>query len=188
MAVTSLETVVPEAPLERAEHGLAPAGEGWFVLNVRDARWFDGHELGGLYATFEGENARFAQLGFGIGISKPGVANALYHAEDAQEDFLVLAGECLLLIEGEERRLKAWDFVHLPPWTEHIFVGLDEPCLVLAVGARRPGRGVRFPVSDLALKHNAGVREETSDPREAYTGYSEPTPIACPQEFSEPAG
>jgi hypothetical protein len=165
--------VVPEAPLERTEHGLAPAGEGWFVLNARDAQWFDGGELGGLYASFEGES-RFAQVGFGIGVSRPGVANALYHAEDAQEDFLVLAGE---------RRLKAWDFVHLPPWTEHIFVGLDEPCLVVAVGARHPGRGLRFPVSELALKHNAGVREETSDSREAYAGYSDPTPIECPPEF-----
>jgi uncharacterized cupin superfamily protein len=180
--------VVPEASLERTEHGLVPAGEGWFVLNARDARWFDGNELGGLYTSFEGENARFSQLGFGIGISRPGVANALYHAEDAQEDFLVLAGECLLLIEGEERRLKAWDFVHCPPWTEHIFVGLDEPCLVLAVGARRPGRGLRFPVNELALKHNAGVREETSDSREAYAPYSEPTPIACPPQFDQLVG
>ena len=163
--------MVPEAPLEETEHGLLPAGEGWFVLNIRDARWFDGNELGGLYTSFESETARFAQLGFGIGILRPGEANALYHGEDAQEDFLVLAGECLLLIEGEERHLQAWDFVHCPNWTEHIFVGRDGPCLVLAVGARREGRGLRFPVNELALKHNAGVREETSDSRESYQGF-----------------
>jgi uncharacterized cupin superfamily protein len=181
--------VVPEAPLERAEHGLVPDGEGWFVLNTRDARWFDGVELGGLYTSFEGENARFPQLGFGIGILRPGEANALYHAEDAQEDFLVLAGECLLLIEGEARPLRAWDFVHCPPWTEHIFVGAgDGPCLVLGVGARRPGRGLRFPVSELALKHGAGVQVETTDSREAYVGLGDSKPIACPPEFDALVG
>jgi uncharacterized cupin superfamily protein len=182
--------VVPEAPLERTEHGLVPTGEGWFVLNVRDARWFDGHELGGLYASFEGQGAaRFAQLGIGIGIIRPGEASSLYHAEDAQEDFLVLAGECLLLVEGHERRLRAWDFVHCPNWTEHIFVGAGEgPCLVVAVGARREGRGLRFPVSELALKHGAGVEVETTDSREAYAGFSEPTPIDCPPEFDRLVG
>ena len=175
---------MPEAPLERTETGLAPAGDGWFVLNVRDARWSDGGELGGLYASFESENARFTQLGFGLGILRPGEANALYHAEETQEDFLVLAGECLLLVEGEERRLRAWDFVHCPPWTEHIFVGAgDGPCVVLAVGARRQGRGLRFPVNDVALRHGAGAKVETTDSREAYSGYSEPKPIACPPEF-----
>jgi uncharacterized cupin superfamily protein len=181
--------VVPEAPLERTEHGLVPVGEGWFVLNTRDARWFDGGELGGLYTSFEGENARFPQLGFGIGILRPGEANALYHGEDAQEDFLVLAGECLLLVEGEERPLRAWDFVHCPPWTEHIFVGAGEgPCLVLGVGARRPGRGLRFPANELALRHRAGVQVETSDSRDAYASYTEPKPIACPPEFDALVG
>jgi uncharacterized cupin superfamily protein len=178
--------VVSEASLERATNGLVPAGDGWFVLNVRDAQWFDGGELGGLYASFESENARFEQIGVGIGILRPGEPSALYHAEDAQEDFLVLAGECLLLVEGQERRLRAWDFVHCPNWTEHIFVGAgDDPCLVLAVGARRKGRGIRYPVSELALKHGAGVEVETSDPREAYAPFGEPRPIPCPPEFDQ---
>ena len=77
MAVTSVKTVVPEAPLERAENGLAPAGDGWFVLNVRDARWFDGNELGGRYASFESPEVRFPQIGFGIGILRPGEPSAL---------------------------------------------------------------------------------------------------------------
>jgi uncharacterized cupin superfamily protein len=181
--------VVPEAPLERTEGGVVPAGEGWFVVNVHDAQWFDGGELGGLYTSFEGTDARFAELGFGLGILRPGQANALYHGEGAQEDFLVLAGECLLLIEEEERLLRAWDFVHCPPWAEHIFVGAGEgPCLVLAVGTRRKGRGLRFPVSELALKHGAGVKVETSDSGEAYAGFSQPRPISCPPEFSELTG
>ncbi|MBA2740996.1 MAG: cupin domain-containing protein [Actinobacteria bacterium] len=175
---------MPEAPLEQTDTGLVPAGDGWFVVNVRDVQWFDGGELGGLYATFEGENARFDGLGFGIGILRPGEANALYHGEDAQEDFLVLAGECLLLVEGEERLLRAWDFVHCPPWTEHIFVGAgDGPCLVLGVGVRRKGRGLKFPVSKVALAHGAGVATETTDSREAYAGYGESAGIRCPPEF-----
>jgi len=111
---------VSEAPLERTETGARPAGEGWFVLNVRNAQWFE-TDGAGFYASFESENARFPELGIGVGILRPGEPSAMYHGEDAQEDFLVLSGECLLLIEGEERRLKAWDFVHCPPWTEHIF-------------------------------------------------------------------
>jgi uncharacterized cupin superfamily protein len=179
----SLESVVPEAPLERTEHGLVPAGEGWFVVNVRDAQWFD-TDGSGSYVSFEGEDARFAELGFGLGILNPGEPNALYHAEETQEDFLVLAGECLLLVEGQERRLRAWDFVHCPPWTEHIFVGAgDRPCLVLAVGTRRKGRGLVFPVNEVALRHGAGVASETSDPREAYEGFPHPWPVSCPPGF-----
>ena len=179
----SLETVVPEAPLEWTEHGTAPAGEGWFVLNVRDARWFESAGLG-LYASFEGENARFTELGIGVGILRPGEPNCMYHAEEAQEDFLVLAGECLLIVEGQERLLKAWDFVHCPPWTEHVFVGAgDGPCLVVGVGARRKGRGVRYVVNETALEHAAGVEQETSDPSAAYARFSEDKPIRCPPEF-----
>jgi uncharacterized cupin superfamily protein len=93
---------------------------------------------------------------------------AYYHAEDAQEDFLVVKGECVLVIEGEERRLRAWDFVHCPPWTEHVLVGAgDEPAIVLAVGDR--GReGIHYPKSELALGHRAGAEEETTVPDEAY--------------------
>jgi uncharacterized cupin superfamily protein len=175
--------VVAEAPLERTENGLAPAGEGWFVLNVREAQWFESDGLG-LYAQFEGQTAQFSELGIGVGILRPGEPSSMYHGEDAQEDFLVLSGECILLIEGEERRLKAWDFVHCPNWTEHIFIGAgDRPCLVLGVGARRKGRGIRYPVSELALRYGAGVEVETSDPKEAYARFGEDRPVACPPEF-----
>jgi uncharacterized cupin superfamily protein len=166
--------MVPEAPLEAAAGGRAPAGEGWFVLNAREARWLDG--AFGAYTRFEGE-ARFPQLGINIGVLAPGQPACMYHGEDEQEDFLVLAGECLLLIEGEERRLQAWDFVHCPPWTEHVFVGAGEgPCAILAVGSRRGG-GVVYPVSDLARRHGAGVEEETTDPGRAYAQFREDDPV-----------
>jgi uncharacterized cupin superfamily protein len=175
--------MAPEAPLETTDQGAYPTGDGWFVLNVRDARWEDSHELG-LYATFDSEHARFPELGINIAILRPGEPSCMYHAEEAQEDFLLLAGECLLLVDGEERRLRAWDFVHCPPWTEHVFVGAGEsPCLLLATGARRKGRGLVYPVNELALAHGAGVEVETGNPAEAYARFSEATPISCPPEF-----
>ena len=174
--------MVPEAPLEKTENGLKLAGEGWFVVNARDLRWFES-ELG-LYTMFDSEEARFEQVGFNIGILRPGEPNCMYHGEEAQENFLVLAGECLLIVEGEERHLKAWDFVHCPAWTEHVFVGAgDGPCVVVGVGARRKGRGLRYPVNETALKHGAGVEEETSDPSVAYARFAEDKPISCPEEF-----
>ena len=160
--------MVPEAPLEPTEGGLAPSGDGWFVLNARDARWVTGRF--GAYTRFEGEAARFPRLGLNVAVLQPGEPACYYHAEDDQEDFLVLSGECLVLIEGEERPLKQWDLVHCPPWTEHVFVGAgDGPCALLAVGSRTSRDGV-YPVSELALRHGAGVEAETREPREAYAG------------------
>jgi uncharacterized cupin superfamily protein len=176
--------VVPEAPLEQNDAGLYPASDGWFVVNARDAQWFEA-EGSGFYAPFEGENAGFAALGFSIGIVRPGEPSCMYHGEDAQEDFLVLSGECLLIVEGEERLLKAWDFVHCPPWTEHVFVGAgDGPCMVAAVGARRKGRGIVYPVNEVAARHGASVERETSDPSEAYAAFPRPKPVPCPPDFS----
>src|SRR5919198_6198514 len=98
--------MVREARRERVENGLRPSGEGWFVVNARELPWFETDGCG-FYAVFEPEDVRFDQVGVGIGILGPGEPNAMYHGEDAQEDFLVLSGECLLLVEGEERRLRA---------------------------------------------------------------------------------
>jgi len=165
--------VVQEARLAPTENGLVPEGEGWFVVNAREMRWFGSDELG-KYCHFEGD-VRFDELGINVSVLDPGQPGCMYHGEDAQEDFLVLAGECLLLVEGEERRLRAWDFVHCPPWTEHVFVGAgDAPCVVLAVGGRHPGSSVRYTVAEVASRHGAGVVEETDSPREAYASTSEP--------------
>jgi uncharacterized cupin superfamily protein len=166
--------MVLRALTETKDGGIAPTSEGWFVFNARDARWLSGHF--GAYTRFEGE-PRFGQLGFNIGVLEPGQASCYYHGEEEQEDFLVLAGECLLLIEGQELRLKAWDFVHCPPWTEHVFVGAgDGPCTVLAVGTRT-GKGVVYPASELAQRHRAGVERETPEPSEAYAGIPDDEPV-----------
>jgi len=168
--------MVPEAPLERSAGGVEPAGAGWSTLNARDAVWKDGHF--GAFTRFEGEQARFGALGFNIGVLDPGQPACHYHGEDEQEDFLVLSGECLLLIEGQERLLHAWDFVHCPAWTEHVFVGAGSgPCAILAVGTRTDGE-VIYPVSELALRHHAGVEHETREPAESYAGVPDDVPAS----------
>jgi len=173
--------MVPEAELTKTENGVVPKGEGWYVINAREAEWMT-HPKFGSDAAFEGD-VRFPDIGFHIGVLQPGQPNCYYHAEDVQEDFLVLSGECILLVEGEERRLKAWDFVHCPEWTEHVFVATGEaPCLMVAVGGRRqPDDKVVYPVNDVALRHDAGVETETTVPDEAYAGTGEITRIAYPE-------
>ena len=154
-----------EARLEPVGGGHAPVGDGWFVLNAQQARWLTGDF--GAYTRFEGE-ARFPSIGVNIGVLEPGQPACFYHAEDEQEDFLVLSGECLLLIEDQERRCQAWDFVHCPAWTKHVFVGAGTgPCAVLALGTRL-GHEVVYPVSELVQRHGAGVAQETRDPQAAY--------------------
>jgi uncharacterized cupin superfamily protein len=170
--------VVPEAPLERTEKGLVAAGDGWFVLNAREARWR--HREGrGERLPFEGDTD-FAQVGISLYVLGPGEPIGMYHWEADQEDFLVLSGEALLIVEGEERPLRQWDFVHCPADTKHIIVGAgDGRCVVLAIGAREhqegPGWG-GYTVDEVALRHGAGVEQETNDADEAYARFPEPEP------------
>ncbi len=126
---------MPEASLAEAASGLVPASEGWFVVNAADAAWVANADFGwrcsfeangpALRESPELEQVLFPQLGFRLHVLEPGKPSGLYHAESEQEDFLVLAGECLLVVEEEERHLRAWDFVHCPPGTRHVFVGTD---------------------------------------------------------------
>ena len=162
-----------EARLTSSDGGLVPEGGGWFVVNARDAPWWH-HDTFGSSVVFEGET-RFGDFGINIQVLDPGQPNCMYHAENAQEDFLVLSGECLVLIEGEERALKQWDFVHCPPWTEHVFVGAgDGPCAILMVGRRPENEELLYPVVDVARKHDAGVTTETTSGREAYAAFDPP--------------
>ena len=178
-AVRQAPGMVPEARLEATENGLVPQGDGWFVLNARNAIWRYS-EGRGAYCIFEGE-PEFSQLGIHLVTLSPGEPMAMYHWEADQEDFLVLAGEALLIVEGEERPLGRWDFVHCPPGTKHVIVGAGNgPCLVLAVGARDRSTGPDwggYTVDEAALRHGAGVEQETTEPREAYARFAprEPT-------------
>ena len=166
---------MPEAPLENAGSGLAPAGDGWFVVNVRDAEWWDSKTFGS-GTVFESESNRFPQVGINIAVVQPGEPNCLYHRESLQEAFLVLSGECTLLVEGEERPLRQWDFFHCPAGTEHVFVGAgDGPCAILMVGARSDQEELLYPVSKLAGRYGASAEQETPEPREAYARFERPT-------------
>jgi uncharacterized cupin superfamily protein len=176
--------VVEEARLEDVGSGLAPISDGWFVVNVRDAAWLT-NDAFGARCVFEGGMPvlrrrpdlpahRFADVGFTLQVIQPGQPSGLYHAESNQEDFLVLAGECVLLIDGEEeeRPLKTWDFVHCPPGTEHAFVGAGEgPCVIFMTGRRTPEKTIAYPRSHLASRHGAGVETETSSPNDAYASF-----------------
>jgi uncharacterized cupin superfamily protein len=172
-------TRVGEARLEEVGSGLAPATPGWFVVNVADAAWIVNEAFGDrcIFASDprvlrnrpDLEPQPFEQVGVTLAVIRPGSPSGLYHAESAQEDFLVLAGECLLLVEGEERPLRQWDFVHCPPGAAHVFVGRGaEPCVLLMVGARPEGKTLLYPRDETALRHRAGVEVETPSPREAY--------------------
>ena len=165
--------MAPESRLESIEHGLVPQGEGWFVLNARDAVWRPG-EGRGAYGIFEGE-PEFSQIGIHLVTLGPGEPMSMYHWEADQEDFLVLSGQALLIIEGVERPLRAWDFVHCPAGAKHTILGAGEGnCLVLAVGARDKSTGPEwgaYTVDEAAIRHGAGVEQETTKPDEAYARF-----------------
>ena len=170
--------MVPESKLEKTEAGLVAAGAGWFVLNARDARWIHREGRGAVlpftgWWEEEAAEEHFPQFGVNLFVLAPGEPMSMYHGEEAQEDFLVLSGRCVLLIEGEERPLAQWDFVHCPAWTEHTIVGAgvgEAPCVVLAVGSRGAD-GIRFPADEAALKHGASAERDTTDGSEAYARF-----------------
>ena len=173
--------MVTEARHTKTDEGLVPESEGWFVLNARQAQWWR-HENFGSVVTFEGDDAEFRDLGINIHVLAPGQPNCMYHGENAQEDFLVLAGECILLVDGEERRLRQWDFFHSPAWTEHVFDGAGNgPCAILMLGARPDPEELRYPVAEVAQRHNASVSTETSSGEEAYAPYARSTEGRYPE-------
>jgi uncharacterized cupin superfamily protein len=171
---------VDEARLEDHGGGLEPAGEGWFVVNVLDAAWI-ANETFGSCCIFESDATHFPQSGFTLAVLQPGRPSGMYHRESNQEDFLVLAGECLLLVEGEERLLRAGDFFHCPRDCEHIFVGAgDGPCVIFMTGSRGNEKAIVYPRSDVALRYGAGVEEETTKPAEAYAAFPAWVPAERP--------
>ena len=165
--------MVEEARLEAVESGLAPVSAGWFVVNARDAAWLNNDYFGGV-CIFEADDFVLRgrpdldeyvkpAAGFTLRVVAPGQPAGLYHTESNQEDFLILMGECILLIEEEERPLRTWDYVHCPPGTAHTFIGAgDGPCVILGTGNRTEDVVIVRPRSDLALRYGAGVEEETT--------------------------
>ena len=177
--------MVPEAELHQTDAGLVPASAGWFVLNAREARWF--HRPGrGASLPLTGcdeleAETYFPMLGMSIQVLAPGEPNSVYHWETEQEDFLVLSGEALLIVEGQERKLRRWDFVHCPPETRHVFVGAgDGPCVILAASSRQfqaSGPWGYYTIDEAARRHGACSDVETQDTAVAYSRFppSHPT-------------
>jgi uncharacterized cupin superfamily protein len=167
--------MIPEARLEQVASGLAPVTPGWFVVNTADAAWTNNDAYAGV-CIFESDEFVLKgrpdltayekpHAGFTIRVLPPG-QGGLYHAESVQEDFLVLMGECVLVIEDQERHLRPWDFVHCPPMTGHTFVATDDgPCVILATGNRRDDFERIYPRSEVALRHGAGSEVETTEPQ-----------------------
>jgi len=154
---------------------------GWFVVNVKDARWTSRGDHFGRMAYFEKPGDPFPQIGIHVYVLEPGKPNCRYHREGAQEDLIVLAGRCRLLVIAEERILETWDFVHFPAGTTHVVVGLDEPCAVLFVGHREdPEPALFYPASELAHRYGAEAPEPTDDPRVAYSDTPQRQPVEAP--------
>ena len=167
--------MITEARLERLASGLAPVTPGWFIVNTADAAWTNNECYGGV-CIFESDNVVLQgrpdltayekpHAGFTIRVVPPGKPSALYHAESVQEDFLILLGECTLIIEDQERHLRAWDFVHCPPMTSHAFVATETgPCVILATGNRSDDLELVSRRSEAALRYDAGTEVDMSEP------------------------
>lgn len=171
-----------EAKLEQTAAGTVPAGDGWFVLNAKETVWADSPL--GAFCDWEGEGRIFPQLGINVSVLNEGQCLGRYHLEPGhQEDFLVLRGTCVAIVDEEERELRAWDLLHCPPAVPHMIVGTGpEPAVVISVGTRGDGsgveRGVTYPVSEVARRYGVSVEQETNEPAEAYADVAEPKPIA----------
>ena len=163
---------VKRASSEETPYGRYVTSEGWFVLNLADALAVRNEEKGGAMYPLEPRNAPFGDFGVNVRVVWPGDPSALYHAEDAQEGFLVLSGECTLVVEDEERPLRQWDYFHCPAGTSHVIVGAgDASCAILMIGARPEVEKLRYPVSKTAAQYGASAAKETDDADEAYADW-----------------
>jgi uncharacterized cupin superfamily protein len=169
-----------EAKIEETETGLQPADDGWWILNASEIGWST-VEGTGIWCSFESPKAHSPLLGIGIHILNPGETPGFYHAESNQEGFLVLSGECLAVVEGEERRMGEWDYLHCPPGTAHITIGAGNgPCAILMVGTRDPDDTTNYLADPVAARHGAAVSEPTDSAREAYKGRPPIRPAPSP--------
>lgn len=174
-----------EARIEETEAGLMPASDGWFVLNVAEIGW-ETVPGGGTWCLFEARAAPSPRLGIGVHVLQPGEAPGMYHRENQQEGFLVLAGECVAVVEGQERQLRPWDYLHCPPGTAHITIGAgDVPCAILMVGTRSAEHTHTYLAEPAAARHGAAVATTTDSSQEAYAG--QPPTVAARSPWPLPA-
>ena len=160
---------VPEAPLTDSPAGRVPEQNGWFIVNVAEGAGSESDRYGRKCRFSPGDS--FPQFAINVRILQPGQPNGLYHRENAQETFLVLSGECIAVVEEQERPMRTGDFLYAPPGTAHIIVGAGEgPCAVLMAGTREGREELLYPVSEVAARHGASAARETSDVDEAYVG------------------
>ena len=188
-----------EARLEPVESGLAPVTAGWFVVNAGDAAWInnDATEACAIFESDEfvlrgrpdlGEYAK-PGAGFALRVLRPGRPAGMYHAESVQEDFLVVMGECIAIIEDEVRHLRAWDFLHCPPGTAHVFIGAGAgPCVLVCAGNRDLNDETFWRLykrSEVAMRYGASVEQETSSSAEANAAFRDRWHVERPENWSE---
>ena len=169
------DEAVPEATTDVTPHGRVVTSDGWFVLNLADCRAWTNSQAGTVVSP-EPRDSAWSGTGVNVHVLQPGQPSCRYHQEAAQEDFLVLAGECVLIVEEQERRLRQWDYVHCPAGTRHVFVGAGAgPCAILMIGDRVDPEDIHYPVSDAAGRFGAAsVSVATDDPRDAYAEWPGP--------------
>ncbi len=173
---------VKEADSTETPYGRYITSDGWFVLNLAEALAVRNEEKGGAAYPIEPRETPFPDVGVHVRVLWPGDPNALYHSEAAQEGFLVLSGECTLVVEEEERELRQWDYFHCPADTRHVIVGAgDEPCAILMLGARPEVETLLYPVSAAAARYGASAAKDTEVPDEAYADWpGEYEPLRLP--------
>ena len=191
--------MIEEARFERVESGLTPVTAGWFVVNARDAAWMN-NDATQACCIFESDDfvlrgrpdlSEYVKpgAGFVLRVLRPGRPAGMYHAESVQEDFLVLMGECILIIEDQERHLRPWDFVHCPPGAAHTFVGAgDGPCVLLCAGNRDLDDETFWRVakrSEVALRYGASVEQDTSEDTEASAPFRDRWRVERPECWDE---
>jgi uncharacterized cupin superfamily protein len=173
---------VKEASSAETPYGRYITSDGWFVLNLRDALAVRNEEKGGAAYPVEAREHPFGDFGVHVRVLPPGEPNALYHSEGVQEGFLVLSGECTLIVEEEERPLRQWDYFHCPADTRHVIVGAGKgPCTILMIGSRPEVETLLYPASEVAARYGASAAKETDVPDEAYADWpGEYVPVRLP--------
>jgi uncharacterized cupin superfamily protein len=159
-----------EAQIEQTPEGRVPVDGGWFILNLGELAWETAAGFG-TWCDFDPPEraSTTSRIGVHVHVLEPGESNGYYHAEAAQEGFLVLSGECIAIVEGEDRRMRQWDYFHSPPGTAHITVGAgEEGCAIMMLGSPDPKRKVEWIANAVAARHDASVARTTGRDTEAY--------------------